>query len=100
MHWGRPPLPPQEFLAHATENITLPQTSFAGGKKYILIQNNLEASLKLINKFAEDREILNFVSSEKCRKWITTGNLLKTLEFCQCEKKTVYGNEKWDSAKD
>ena len=33
MHWGR--LPPlwTEFLTHATENVTLPQTSFAGGNK-------------------------------------------------------------------
>ena len=32
MHRGRPPPPPwTEFLTHATENITLPQTSFAGG---------------------------------------------------------------------
>ena len=31
MHWGRPPLW-TEFLSHASENITLPQTSFAGGK--------------------------------------------------------------------
>ena len=30
MHWGRPPLW-TEFLTHASENITLPQTSFAGG---------------------------------------------------------------------
>ena len=32
MHWGRPPLW-TEFLTHPTENITLIQTSFAGGKK-------------------------------------------------------------------
>ena len=33
MHAGIPPPPPPwtEFLTHATENITLPQTSFAGG---------------------------------------------------------------------
>ena len=31
MHWGKSPLW-TEFLTHATENITLTQTSFAGGK--------------------------------------------------------------------
>ena len=31
MHWGRPPLW-TEFLSYTSENITLPQTSFAGGK--------------------------------------------------------------------
>ena len=31
---AEPPPPPwTEFLTHATENITLPQTSFAGGNK-------------------------------------------------------------------
>ena len=30
---GDPPPPWTEFLTHASENITLPATSFAGGKK-------------------------------------------------------------------
>ena len=33
MHWGRHSPLWTEFLTHATENITLPQTSFVGGKK-------------------------------------------------------------------
>ena len=32
-HAGFPPSPWTEFLTHASENITLPQTSFAGGNK-------------------------------------------------------------------
>ena len=32
MHAGIPPPPWTEFLTHASEKITLPQTSFAGGK--------------------------------------------------------------------
>ena len=36
MHWGRPPLW-TEFLTHAYENITLPQTSFAGSENNDII---------------------------------------------------------------
>ena len=32
LHWDRPPPPWTDFLTHATENITLPQSSFEGGK--------------------------------------------------------------------
>ena len=37
--WNTTPPPPHawtEFLTHATENITLPQTSFAGGKNFVV----------------------------------------------------------------
>ena len=38
MHAGIPPPPYSwtEFLTHATENITLPQTSFAGNKNFVV----------------------------------------------------------------
>ena len=44
VHWGRSPLW-TEFLTHATENITLPQTSFAGGKYLKLM---IPTSLKIV----------------------------------------------------
>ena len=54
MHWGRPPLW-TEFLTHTTENITLPQTSFAGGNYQITSLNlskNLSTTWKnFINTF-------------------------------------------------
>ena len=36
MHRGRPP-PCTEFLTHATENITFPETSFVGGNDVVLV---------------------------------------------------------------
>ena len=40
MQCGRPPPPLcEEFLPHATENTTSPQTSFAGGKKCMVQLN-------------------------------------------------------------
>ena len=37
-----------EFLTHASENVTFPQTSFAGGNKYILIIINDHTDDKLL----------------------------------------------------
>ena len=39
-----------EFLTHAYENITLPQTSFAGGNKNILKTNTKTFKIKLWKK--------------------------------------------------
>ena len=55
---GTPPLW-TEFLTHASENITLPQTSFAGGKKiyFILVQDQLQK----VNFFVTDTRVF-FIS--------------------------------------
>ena len=90
MHWGRHPSRWTEFLTHATENITLPQTSFAGGNKIIAKKTeNADRRSKqkifvLFKLFAVTNHAMDF--------WKRFTGQVATLYY----SRVIYGIQKWN----
>ena len=73
MHWGRHAPPPwTEFLTHAYGNITLPQTSFAGGNNEFHFRfggNDVKGSISAITKKYKLQ-----ITGKRIRKWVSFTN--------------------------